>query len=836
MLLRYLDEIFSFTSDLGTEVKVTDYKINRANLNTILPTWLTERQNRSPLLEEEQEPSEAAARNPFLQCEGDELLRNALPVSGAGHMIHNTVRAFADVIPWFGTFYLMLKVVEMALGHAGRCERICATSLQGTAYSKHIESLKIFSFKLFESRWNAVAAFCQACILPLGVLRRCFSADAYLQRGRGELKEREWEKADGKKFDAYELERILKSALFRHYHTVVIKLHAIPSRLQSWFDGCPCHEGVLKSTKTRHARAQALRADGLSAGHCPCSTCRGFEVVDGKLAELVKELGDELETELKELIEMKASDGLTEPLTAEEFAIIMQAFSAGVTHLQLSFGVRLHWTQELPWMLMGIAHPHVARALFWCRRCIQAFNAKPEAKHHRKSVLFLKPGSILRVAIDAFLASGVMPAILQLHIAPFYFIPLGDRLIEREHKYISDITRPKTGVVRGHWFSIRRFRILEKRMFVDMMFANGLVEYFMSIKKIKSAIKIFGLERHPLFQEALRVKTTRAEKSVNDVLRGFLEQVIYRQELGIKYTSLDIVRKVNEAADNRWRAAEKKATAMPRAIPTTVEELLVLNAKDHLQAVGPSAGYITMPDRPGSGIQFQTASLLDEIDTHDVEQEGNDESGDDVPEGEVANESPAVDLDEDHVPKRRRIDEDAIVPADEDMESGPNLICFKVLKTRPGSMKSLQSFIERGGSKLAQSTFAVAYHSCTSCQETGALIVEERPRVVGPSGMRAMVVEDFRPQCSLETLSESMHGNVNDGPPSLRMSLPISMEGSELDLHNALDNMFKARAIVGKDGSVEGDASSWPWASMIENGSVQVLSTDDSNISRHVYR
>ena len=62
------------------------------------------------------------------------------------------------------------------------------------------------------------------------------------------------------------------------------------------------------------------------------------------------------------------------------------------------------------------------------------------------------------------------------------------------------------------------------------------------------------------------------------------------------------------------------------------------------------------------------------------------------------------------------------------------------------------------------------------------------------------------------------------------------MEGSELDLHNALDNMFKARAIVGKDGSAEGDASSWPWASMIENVSVQVLSTDDSNISRHVYR
>ena len=207
-----------------------------------------------------------------------------------------------------------------------------------------------------------------------------------------------------------------------------------------------------------------------------------------------------METELKELIEMKASDGLTEPLTAGDVATIMQAFSAGIAHLQLSFGVRLHWSQELPWMLMGIAHPLVARALHWCRRCIQAHAAKPEAKRHRKSVLFPKPGSVLRAAIDAFLATSVMPAILQLRIASFDFIPMGDRLIEREHKCLSDIARPKTGIVRGHWFSIRRFRILEKRMFVDMMFANGHVEHFMSIEEIKSAIKICWLERHQLFQ------------------------------------------------------------------------------------------------------------------------------------------------------------------------------------------------------------------------------------------------------------------------------------------------------------------------------------------------
>ena len=131
---------------------------------------------------------------------------------------------------------------------------------------------------------------------------------------------------------------------------------------------------------------------------------------------------------------MKASDGLTEPLIPEEFTIILQNFSAGITHLQLASGVRLHWTTELHWMLMGIAHPLVHRALHWCCQCIQADDAKAEATHHRKSVLFLKPGSVLRAATDVFLNSGLMPEVLKLRVAVFYIVPLGDRLIEREHK------------------------------------------------------------------------------------------------------------------------------------------------------------------------------------------------------------------------------------------------------------------------------------------------------------------------------------------------------------------------------------------------------------------
>ena len=42
-LLRFLDEFQSFTSDLGTEVKITDFFVDRARLGLIMPTWLSSR-------------------------------------------------------------------------------------------------------------------------------------------------------------------------------------------------------------------------------------------------------------------------------------------------------------------------------------------------------------------------------------------------------------------------------------------------------------------------------------------------------------------------------------------------------------------------------------------------------------------------------------------------------------------------------------------------------------------------------------------------------------------------------------------------------------------------
>ena len=117
----------------------------------------------------------------------------------------------------------------------------------------------------------------------------------------------------------------------------------------------------------------------------------------------------------------------------------MHDWPAGIAQLMLCLSIRLSGGSELPWILMGMAHPLVARAVHRAGRCIEMYDAKPEWQHHRLSVRFLKIGTVLRISIDSFIEAKDMPPISKLHVSISYFIPFGDRQIEREHKYMSDI-------------------------------------------------------------------------------------------------------------------------------------------------------------------------------------------------------------------------------------------------------------------------------------------------------------------------------------------------------------------------------------------------------------
>ena len=539
-LSQSLAEYESFTSDLGTEVKIPQYHVDRRRMHLFMPSWLSEKTSHAPLQTEAMEDeAPASAKVELLQCQSESFLPNALPIGGAGHMIHNISKSIPATLSEWPSFHADLKIVEMVLTNHGRRERVVSTCMLGTVFERHQTMILAFSGSLYESRWGEVVSFCSMILRPLSVLRQCWSQRSYEANDGAGLVERIWAGESGPRFKPADLSRVLKEPYFRHYTLMILKLHGVPTRLHKWFDGCPCHETLLIG-KGASKRERSLRQDGLPTGTCMCSSCRCWELIDGKLELVLKELAEEAESELISAIELKSADGITAPLSATALASILENFSSGIAALQVGFTVRLSWTNKMPWMLMGMAHIRNDRALHWAKKCVQLFDESPagQTTHHPKTLLYLKPGGLLRLSVNQFILTSVMPDILKLHVANFRFIPVGDRQIEREHKPISELTRTKHAITRGHVFSVRRLKIIEARFKADVDFKRALVKRFLAFRSLKELVKVIGLEKHPMFSEIYKMEKSTWGKQASQLLWSMAERLIYRQDLSAKYQKL----------------------------------------------------------------------------------------------------------------------------------------------------------------------------------------------------------------------------------------------------------------------------------------------------------
>ena len=113
------------------------------------------------------------------------------------------------------------------------------------------------------------------------------------------------------------------------------------------------------------------------------------------------------------------------------------------------------------------------------------------------------------------------------------------------------------------------------------------MDLFCKLRDTKAAISLFGTEHHPLLWEVMNVKGYQDQAVFSINLRLIFEQVIYRQELGIKYESYNIMIRFNESNKNRARKeVEIRARNKQVVLPTAADELLLLNPANNLRTVG----------------------------------------------------------------------------------------------------------------------------------------------------------------------------------------------------------------------------------------------------------
>ena len=241
-------------------------------------------------------------------------------------------------------------------------------------------------------------AFCRASIKPVAVLRKAWNQAAYEDRGRHVLAEKDFEQDGQGVFKPAELTVILRCPLFRAYQILIVKIQLPPLRLTSWFEGCPCHEHIMMlQNETGKARRPARREaamidDGVEAGRCNLSSCRGVEAVDGNIEETLDAISDDVSKYFHSTLALKEQDGVTGTMSEQEKTLVIAEFTRAFSGLRLGVVVKFGWLKNLPWFLMGLAHHDLTRARVHGRRCLELYDRQTPSQRHRISCKFLSVG------------------------------------------------------------------------------------------------------------------------------------------------------------------------------------------------------------------------------------------------------------------------------------------------------------------------------------------------------------------------------------------------------------------------------------------------------------
>ena len=235
-LKNYLGSVFSFCSDMGTELHISSFRVQK--LDQLLPSWL----RLGDLMEDVQccapdslslesdvcVPSESNQMVPLPnlaedpheteQLNSQPFLPKALLVPGMLHVMSNGLQHVTSQLTYFDHWFDQLQVIEQ-LWKNGRLLRFINYCLKPAA-PEHIAAM-FFQRKLgslYVKRWNEVSRFCLRLADLLPYLKAFWNADAFNSANKMNASSADSE------FDPGKLTAILQDAMFSACHVLVISI------------------------------------------------------------------------------------------------------------------------------------------------------------------------------------------------------------------------------------------------------------------------------------------------------------------------------------------------------------------------------------------------------------------------------------------------------------------------------------------------------------------------------------------------------------------------------------------------------------------------------------
>ena len=664
-----LDSFRSMTTDLGTEVKTTEFRVSQTGLRDLLPSWAIREPRiiRAETFDDEEVPA-ADHIHPWSSPSAPEVVRHfmefALITPGGLHLLHTCAQDMCNALSHFAVFFAQLQVMERLLSRKKRRrQRLVATCVSNSEHSRWANQVLAFTYRLYTKRWNNIIGFCHALIGIIGILKQVWNEDRFASSSDadGDDDDDPDDADDNGNFDPHEVTKVLRDLLFSGYLRMIVKVGIIPRNLGSFIESCCCHAHIFKSHGDRVSKRTKKLGDGLK-GPCINCGCRGAELVGGSLRRRQKRMKKSCLQDLRIELETRVPPA--------DLVVIFRDYELATSHLDMQLSIKFAWLWQLPWMLIGMAHWCVRVACRIARRCLEAFDSIGINEHHRLSIRFLAPGTVLRGEVQVLADSGIVVegSDLERELAILRGIPFAERTIEAEHVFLH--MAGDANVEAGWRFSLEhRLTFIKERLKSDNEFKQCLLDDFARLTTAKGAISAMGFERHPELMCYMDPKDPAASRKP---AWPVLSRAVYRQDLLSQYEDWSMAAAVNTAAEkaNAKQVAEKK----PSTRCLTVEDVLCVNFFDHVKSTG--ASYSTLScTASGNVLPFPIKSIEALLHSEDA---------------------------------ASQLDSLAVEP----VRVGGEPVFFKVLANGAGRMKTIANFIRHKSSKkLAQNSMVVTLHS-----------------------------------------------------------------------------------------------------------------------------
>ena len=575
-LRQYSKSFLSFTTDLGTESGLTEF---RGRVGDVLPAWRF-----SGGFEADVEMGAASTAG---KDDEEYFLPNAFPIAGMQHVTSNLCKDMDSALDFWTAFHASLKNLEDFLCSKPRRDAFIFTCLKGGPGEVYQQRFMNWTATLYEKRWHEVTLFLKALRPLLLPLRKSWDQHKW-QNARGRIADPEKDSKPANKFDAKTLTNTLHDPFFAACVHLVVKVGSVPQEIASWAEGCICHEPLCIRLSAHRQRNMLRDHYDSSMATCPMRGKRAAELAAGEHLSIAYDriwtfALDELTTMLEDV-----------PLMSAHWGRLYMNMQSAKAHMRGLLQLKTEYAQRLPVSLCILSHHDEEVARSGASKLLKEFQAAPlQDLHHRVTWAWLSDPHFIS-DLEKFIGGSSrlsLSSVSQRRIAQLRFVAIAETTIEEKHSRLA-LQLKKHGIGPARTSLTNRQPLLERWICRFPEQLPQICKRFEGARKYRNMASLMQLDGHPALDGVAQKR---------DELLPRLTSIIYRCDIDSLFYSLNKqARRHKKLKESHDKAAVKKLLGAGKVPKPTFDSVMQEAIREHFRSQAAAAPKSTIYSIPAS--------------------------------------------------------------------------------------------------------------------------------------------------------------------------------------------------------------------------------------------